>query len=249
MPLAPRGRAAQSSNVGAWPCFAVLCLGLILFLIAAAIILALIPVYLQNRSKAATTLQSNPAKLTFLLATSTQSGRRKRSFGYKGFEGLNGAQLNQAGLNTMATRLLSYAPRSKISSITVESATVAFQQTCPGKRKRRYSISKRQTNFCPILIVEFITEYQFDCLYNCQVVVGPVVQKSFISITSFPSLVGGALVLGGTSTVFESINFQEVYSCDPIVPVLHGNTAAPALVTLPTVIPTTTTVSVTPAVG
>jgi len=240
-PVGLPGPGVNKSAATALPLVAIACLGVLGFLVAAAIILALIPIYVPNTSKQATLKQSQTSKITFLVANSPT----KRQTYTRGVEDLYGATMTSSGLTTIGSRLLAVMGRSKVSNCIVKSALLSYQSDCGTGRKKRFSIAKRQT-YCPILIVEYYVLYQFDCFFECQVAAEPTLRNSLLGIgTSFAPLTNVGFILpDGSSGFRNSLNFQEVYAVDPIVPVHTGVTINAAEATLVTVGPPSTTTSV-----
>ncbi|CAF2892691.1 unnamed protein product [Rotaria sp. Silwood2] len=186
------GSAAKTSL----PVIGTICCGaLLLFLLAATIVLALIPIYTATKSAAlnSNALKSNEITM-YLQSSSINSGRRRRQSSpisalincMGGTFGPSGIAMLESGIHRACSS------NKKFADVTVSSVTVAAEGN---SRRKRFSLTKRQDGKFMFVVKLFIYFTKTCALYQCQVSNGALLKSllltnlaSSVSLTDVPIL-------------------------------------------------------------
>jgi len=138
-----------------WPIIAsVLCLGLLLFLIAATIVLALIPLYINKRTTELNGVTRQSAPVTLVTEADVDADN---------VSSLTGGQFGDQGNQAVRTSLLNTLRSPAVKDVQVVSTTISSIS----KKKKRFSLSKRERARVRITIV-FIIIFSDLCQPECQ---------------------------------------------------------------------------------
>jgi len=171
----------QPKNYAVPGIIATVSLGLCIILIAATIVLALIPIYIQSKAS-----PLNPNTLTSKDVTlmteveqnpTTVVGRRKRAI--NDLASIVGCTFGPAGLTTAETLLGSDLPQDIIERVTVSSVSIVYKND---KRKKRFALSKRQTTDTILMVMIFRIVYRSVCFYSCQLKNAARVQETLYAV-------------------------------------------------------------------
>jgi hypothetical protein len=167
---------------------AILCGGLLLFLLAATVVLALIPIYISTKTLTPSASTKSKALSLYINAGGASSGRRRDTADGSQLSTYVGGSVDSSGSSQIKTKLFNLcSSNDNVQDIDTPVCTVV---SVTG-RKRRLSLKKRQSSTV-LLCITAIT-YKTKCRSTtCQAKVGPILEN--------------LLVAGVTSTAFDFTN-------------------------------------------
>lgn len=239
---APGASAGSSKSVIAIIA-SIACIGLLLFLIAATIILALIPIYVSNRSTAPNTAAFRSKLITLKIDPSNANDRRgKRET--SDLTDFIGGTVGSEDLPKFETALMSAVPSKTVNSVEVSDVSIANEETGTGRKRR---LSKRAIR--AVVIIRFYIIFVRSCFYQCQLTRGPGLRGalrgfSFLPFTNLRIIKNGLLFGRLPRLDFISITYISL--------ILPGSSSESPGTAPPTLAPpsnTTTTPMVTPSMG
>ncbi|CAF4042746.1 unnamed protein product [Rotaria sp. Silwood1] len=219
---------------------AICCGALLLFLLAATIVLALIPVYTPTKTAtlSSTATRSNPITI-YMNTGSTNSGRRKRQ---------SSGLLNCVGgtfapsANKMVESGLRKACQSsnKFSDVQVTSTQVSTESA----RRKRFSLVKRQSAKF-VLIVTCFFYFVSTCGYQCQLNFGPVIAALVKANAASSMSLTNVQVLNSSGAQCAFLGFLSILGVLDMSSIGPGSASVAALAARPVVIISTATTTTT----
>ncbi|CAF0781465.1 unnamed protein product [Rotaria sordida] len=195
MYVEPDASGAPAANTALPVIGAMSCGTLLLFILAATIVLALIPVYVPEKSALlSSSLTASNEFTMYLPVDSAATGRRRRQ--------------QSAASNPLM--LSSVQSNGNVQSVTVSIVDVTVDDT---SRRRRFSFSKRQNNLIIMLRVTCVLQFKPKCGFRCQNTNGDLIAAllqsnlpSRLSLINIPILNSG----GGLCQTMSSIRVSRV---------------------------------------
>jgi hypothetical protein len=173
------------------PVFAAICCGsILLLLLAATIVLALIPIYLPKKTLTTSTKASQSAPVTMSLPTGqTINAKRKRQSSGSTLSPYVGCTLNAASTAAFGSSLLGVIQQGTSNAQSTNNLTVTVGTT-PASSHRKRSLSRQKRRiYNIILIVRFIIIFIPSCGPTCQTSSGSKTQVALqtrVTTTTFP---------------------------------------------------------------
>ncbi|CAF1534535.1 unnamed protein product, partial [Rotaria sordida] len=150
------------------------CLACLLFILAATIVLALIPVYTPTKTAKLNpnAKESNWNRMYLAVGDTAVGGRKRQALPTKTLRNYVGGIFGPYG-NTLVENGIRKVlrVRRQFEDVTVSSVIVTSEAN---GREKRLSLAKRQLNSTVVLAVKFVIFFANTCDYGCQLNVGHI---------------------------------------------------------------------------